>query len=148
MELQPKSRPCSHKTFNWFLYDLSPNLSIDPETLTSCFRLPKSWWPSLSSSVHPSTPDSLTLRQDNHNLGKRFPANLSGPINPRWKLYTGKHHPSRQPLRGCFMSKAPWGRRLAWLKSSVSLSYIIFHDLNFPSVFGNSASDYNVKVVV
>lgn len=59
-----------------------------------------------SNLIHPSTPDSLILWQDNHNLRERFLTNLPRPIYPLWNLYTSKYHFRLQTLRWCLMSKA------------------------------------------
>lgn len=118
------------------------------ERLNSVCRLPKSSCLSSYNSIHPSTPDSLILRQDNHNLRKRFSTDLSRPIHPLWKFYTSKYHLRRQTLRGSLMSKVPWGRGLAGLKPSMSRLYIIFHYFYFPSIFGDDTSGYNVEVLV
>lgn len=126
----------------------NPHETSPRNTWTPSGRLPKYHQCPFSSSnsIHPSTPDSLILRQDNHNLRERFLTNLSRPIYPPWNLYTSKYHLRRQTLRLCLMSKAPWGRGLAGLKSAKSRLYIIFHNSYFASIFGDDASGYNVEV--
>lgn len=101
---------------------------------------------SSSNSIHPSTPDSLILRQHNHNLRERFLTNLSRPIYPLWNLYTSKYHLRRQTLRLCLMPKLAWRRGLARLKSAISRLYIIFHNFDFSRIFGDDASGNDVEV--